>query len=135
MFRILLERGSQSLISRLTLVEIESVLAVKVRSREIDAQGVETVRRCLRADLNQRRLMLGPHLEARHYQSARVLLRRYGVKEGLRTLDALQLADALDLKRSKSISVVVSADQRLVRVARLAGCATVNPAEPGPLVI
>ena len=45
-----------------------------------------------------------------HFQSARKLLVLYGVAEGLRTLDALQLAVALDLQRAGQISVLVAAD-------------------------
>jgi PIN domain nuclease of toxin-antitoxin system len=38
--RVLSEPGSQHLISRLTIVEMESVLALKVRTGEIDQQAV-----------------------------------------------------------------------------------------------
>jgi len=114
---------------------MESVLAIKVRTGEIDQQDAETARRCLRADLSQRRLMVGPPIEARHYQTARMLLVRYGVAEGLRTLDALQLAIALDLRQFGLIAVIVAADQRLCRVASLAGCAALNPEKPGPLIV
>ena len=95
--RFVREPGSQALISRLCIVEMESVLAIKVRTGEIDQHDADTARRCLRADLRQRRLMIGPPIQEHHYQTARMLLVRYGVSEGLRTLDALQLAIALDL--------------------------------------
>ena len=94
MDQIVSEPGSRSIISRLSIVEMESVLATKVRTREIDQIGLELGRRCLRADLFQGRLMLGPPLESRHYQAARLLLVRFGASEGLRTLDALQLGVA-----------------------------------------
>lgn len=51
----------------------------------------------------------------------------------LRTLDALQLAVALDLRRLGQIDVLVAADQRLCRVASMAGCSVVNPEKPGPV--
>lgn len=135
MDRILKEPGSRSLISRLSIVEMESVLPIKVRTGEIDQQDVETARRCLRADLSQRRLLVGPPIRTHHYQTARTLLVRYGAAEGLRTLDALQLAIALDLQQFGLIAVIVAADQRLCRVATLAGCPAVNPEKPGPLVV
>lgn len=131
--RIVQEPGSRSTISRLSIVEMESVLATKVRTGEIDEQQVEIARRCLRADLSQRRLLIGPPIQAGHYHTARILLAKYGVTEGLRTLDALQLAIALDLKQTGQITVLVSADQRLCRVATLAGCPAVNPEKPGPV--
>ena len=40
--------GSQFVISRLSIVEMESVLATKVRTREIDQAGVDIGRRGLR---------------------------------------------------------------------------------------
>jgi hypothetical protein len=51
----------------------------------------------VRADLSQRRLLVGPPIQARHYNTARILLVRYGATEGLRTLDTLQLGIALVL--------------------------------------
>ena len=114
--RVISEPGSQSLISRLSIVELESVLALKMRTGEIDQHNAETARRCLRADLRQRRLLVGPPVQAHHYQTARTLLMRYGVTEGLRTLDALQLAIALDLRQCGLAAVIIAADQRLCRV-------------------
>src|SRR6266481_122724 len=88
--RILREPGSRSLISRLSIVEMESVLALKMGTGELNQGDVEIARRCLRADLSQQRVTVGPPIWGRHYQEARALLVRYGVAEGLRTLDALQ---------------------------------------------
>jgi predicted nucleic acid-binding protein len=116
-------------------VEIESVFAVKVRTGEIDQRDVDIARRALRADLSQRRLLVGPPIQTHHYQTARTLLVRYGATEGLRTLDALQLAVALDLVQVGVITVIVAADLKLCRVASLAGCSAVNPEKPGPLVV
>jgi uncharacterized protein len=135
MDRILREPGSQSLISRLSIVEMESVFAVKVRTGEIDQRDVEIARRSLRADLSRQRLLVGPPIQTHHYQTARTLLVRYGAAEGLRTLDALQLAVALGLLQIGLITVIVAADQKLCRVAVLAGCSAVNPEKPGPLVV
>jgi predicted nucleic acid-binding protein len=131
--RILIE--PRSFISRLSIVEMESVFAIKVRTGEIDGRDVELARRCLRADLSQQRLFTSPPVRADHYHVARTLLVRYGAEEGLRTLDALQLAFALDLHRLGLVAVVVAADQTLCRVASLAGCVSLNPERPGPLVV
>ncbi len=134
MDRIVTEPGSRSTISRLSIVEMESVLATKVRTGEIDEQQVEIARRCLRADLSQRRLLVGPAIQAHHFHSARILLAKYGATEGLRTLDGLQLAMALDLKQTGQITLLVAADQRLCRVAEMAGCPAANPEKPGPVL-
>lgn len=100
MDRIVDQAGSRSLISTLSIVELESVLAIKMRTGE-----------------------------------TRKLLVRYAAQEGLRTLDALQLAMALDLRQAAHISVLVTSDQRLLRVTALAGCSAVNPEHSGPLLI
>lgn len=129
--RLVQQPGSMVVVSRLSLIEMESVFAIKVRTGELDSSGQEMARRRLRADVAQGRIMIGPPIEERHYQSARRLLTRYGVEMALRTLDSLQLALALDLHQAGQISVIVAADQRLCRVAEASGCSTINPAEPG----
>ena len=135
MDRILEQLGSRSLISHLSIVELESVLAIKTRTGEIDQPALKVARRRFRADLARQRLIVAPPVHERHFQSARKLLVQYGVGEGLRTLDALQLAIALDLQRLGHIAALVAADQRLYRVAPLAGCTAINPEEPGPILI
>ena len=95
MDRILEQPGSRSLISNLSIVELESVLAIKTRTGEINQQSLEIARRRFRADLARQRLLVAPSLHEGHFQRARKLLVRYGVAEGLRTLDALQLAMSL----------------------------------------
>lgn len=134
MDRILEERGSRSIISHLSIVEMESVLAIKMRTGEIDEPAMEIARRRFRADLAQQRLLVAPPVLEHHFHSARKLLVQYGVSEGLRTLDALQLAIALDLRQLGQIGVLAAADQRLCRVASIAGCASVNPEKPGPVL-
>lgn len=117
--RILEDRGSRSLISHMSIVEMESVLAIKRRTREIDEAAMEIARRRFRADLAQQRIFVVPPVLEHHFHSARRLLVQYGVSEGLRTLDALQLAIALDLRQLGQISVLVAADQRLCRVGSM----------------
>jgi len=134
MDRILEQSGSRSLISNLSIVELESVLAIKTRTGEINQQSLEIARRRFRADLARQRLLVASVSEG-HFQSARKLLVQYGVAEGLRTLDALQLAIALDLRQMGHITVLVAADQRLCRVASLAGCSAVNPEQPSPILV
>ena len=135
MDRVLDEIGSRSLISRLSIVELESVLAIKVRTGEINPAALQIARRRFRADLARQRLIVAPPVHEGHFQRARKLLVQYGVDEGLRTLDALQLAIALDLHRQGYVTVLVAADKRLCRVAPLAGCTAINPEQPGPILV
>ena len=132
--RIFSEPASQHLISRLTIVELESVFALKVRTGEIDQQTVLIARRRLEADLGRSRL-LAAAMNDDHFRIARQLLIQHGVTEALRTLDALQLSIALTLKRAGLVTVFVAADQRLCRVAALAGFAVINPEQPASIVI
>jgi predicted nucleic acid-binding protein len=134
MDRILEQLGSRSLISHLSIVELESVLAIKTKTGEIDRQALQIARRRFQADIARQRLLVAPPVHERHFHSARRLLIRYGVPEGLRTLDALQLAIALDLRQLGQVDVLVAADQRLCRVASAAGCSAVNPEKPGPVL-
>ena len=68
---LIAQPSARRLISRLSLVEMESVFAIKVRTGELDATGREYARRRLRADVSQNRILVGPRIEDRHYQTAR----------------------------------------------------------------
>ena len=129
--RILDQPGSKGIVSRLSLVEMESVFATKVRTGALDENGRSLALRRLRADIARNRLIVGPAIEPKHYRAAAKLLRVHGASRGLRTLDALQLAVALDMLDASSISVMVSADKRLCEVAEVCGCPAVDPANPG----
>jgi predicted nucleic acid-binding protein len=129
--RILNHPGSRGIVSRLSLVEMESVFAIKVRTGALDENGRSLALRRLRADIARDRLVVGPPIEPKHYRSAAKLLRIHGVSRGLRTLDALQLAVALDMLEASWISVMVSADKRLCEVAEVCGCPAVDPTNPG----
>ena len=87
--------------------------------------------RRLRADMARERLAAGPPMEPKHYRSAARLLRLHGVSRGLRTLDALQLAVALDMLEASRISSMMSADRRLCEVAEACGCPAIDPVRPG----
>ena len=123
--------GSKGIVSRLSLVEMESVFAIKVRTGVLDENGRSLALRRLCADIARDRLIVGPPIEQKHYRSAAKLLRLHGVTRGLRTLDALQLAVALDLLDASWISMILSADKRLREVAEACGCPAIDPANSG----
>jgi uncharacterized protein with PIN domain len=56
--RIAAEADSRRFISRFTILEMESVLALKFRTGEIDEQSWTLARRRLEADLGSRRLLV-----------------------------------------------------------------------------
>ena len=127
--RIVAEPGLHRFISRFTILEMESVLALKFRTGEIDEHSLITARRRLEADLGSRRLLVATVSDA-HLRGARQLLIDHGRTEALRGPDALQLSVALGLKRTGLVSVFVAADQKLCRVAMIEGFTTLNPEQP-----
>jgi predicted nucleic acid-binding protein len=127
--RIVVEPGSQRFISRFTILEMESVLALKFRIGEIDEHSLLAARRRLEADLGSRRLLVAT-VSDEHLRAARQLLIDHGRTEALRGPDALQLSVALGLKQAGLVSVFVAADQKLCRVAIIEGFTTINPEQP-----
>jgi predicted nucleic acid-binding protein len=127
--RVVAEPDSRRFISRFTILEMESVLALKFRTGEIDAQSMLIARRRLEADLGSRRLLVATVSDDQH-RRARQLLIAHGRTEALRGPDALQLSVALGLKRAGLVSVFVAADQKLCRVAIIEGFTTLNPERP-----
>ena len=79
--------------------------------------------------------MLGPPVQPRHFHAARLLLVRYGASEGLRTLDALQLAIALDLKGAGQIATLVAADREAVSCRSVGGLPSRKPRKTKPRYI
>jgi predicted nucleic acid-binding protein len=118
-------------VSPLSLIEMESVLATKARVGQLSQSGVEVARRKFRLDLAKRRLHLSPEFEKRHFEYARTRVAIYGIGEGLRSLDALQLSMAIHLLTGGLLHYLVAADQTLCRVARLENLNAIDPQSPG----
>ena len=127
--RVVAEPDSRRFISRFTILEMESVLALKFRTGEINERSMLIARRRLEADLGSRRLLVAT-VSDDHLRGARQLLIDHGRTEALRGPDALQLSVALGLKRAGLVSVFVAADQKLCRVAIIEGFTTLNPEQP-----
>ena len=129
MDRIITEPCSHRFISRFTILEMESVLALKLRTGEIDEHSLLTARRRIEADLATRRL-LAATVSDQHLREARQLLIHHGRTEALRGPDALQLAVALGVKRAGLVSTFVAADQKLCRIAMSERFTVLNPEQP-----
>jgi predicted nucleic acid-binding protein len=117
-------------VSRLSVLEIVSVFAGKVRAGAISVADFDSLRRRFSADLTKTKRLTGTRHLVAHYQEAERLLRQHGPIRRLRTLDALQLAVAIDLHRKKAISRVVSADRDLLAVAMVEGLGVFDPENP-----
>ncbi|MCI0681310.1 MAG: type II toxin-antitoxin system VapC family toxin [Gemmataceae bacterium] len=118
--------NATQVISRLSVVEFHSVFAKKVRIGELNAASFHKLTRRFRGDVAARRLRV-VRLTAAHFQSAERLIRRIGLTNGLRTLDALQLAVAISLNEPAQPIEFICADKSLGALAVAEGLAVVNP--------
>lgn len=116
-------------VSRLTLVECQSAFAMKVRMGLISVDEFRLLRQRLRADVH-RRLVVVARMFRRHFDLAETLLVKHSLVQRLRTLDALHLAIALDLRAKGTINSLVSADTVLVSLAKSEGLPVFNPLAP-----
>lgn len=120
---------STAVISRLSVVEFHSVFAKKVRLGELKAGDFQKLTRRFRGDVAARRLRV-VRLTAAHFQSADRLIRRIGLSNNLRTLDALQLAVAISLNETGEPTDFVCADLALCAMAVAEGLSVTNPELP-----
>jgi len=113
-------------LSRLGVIELQSVFARKVLTGEISTDDVGVLRARFLNDLRQRSLRVTA-LTALHYDAAERLVQEHGARLRLRTLDALQLAVALDLTGRGLASRFVTADKTLCEVAQELRLSVWNP--------
>jgi len=124
------ERGSEDVetlllaaervfVSRLSIVEMASALAKKHRSGMIGDKTETRIWNAFQSDLRSDRVASVP-LDDGLVDHASSLVRELGAREGLRSLDALQLAAAMTRRRA----LFLSADRRLTKIAALVGLST-----------
>ena len=121
--------GAQIRISRLTVVELRSVFAIKVRTQVVTQEDVSLLLRQFQEDVVSRKF----HVFAVHeseFALAERLIERYAFDKPLRTLDAVQLAVALGLNSQGLIDHFVAADAALCEVAALEGLSVLDPEHP-----
>lgn len=113
------ESESTRMISELTIVEFASAFQRLNNNGEIDAVVMNHALERFTADTTDLIVVL-------EFRSDVIKLARESVlRHGIRTLDALQLAAALNAKSESP--VFVSADEPLVQAARASGLAILNP--------
>ena len=117
------------LISRLTLVEIQSVFAIKVRTGVLTKEDAELLRQRVVAHVASGDFELYTLADS-HYAAAERLVTRYGFDHRVRTLDALHLAVAADLREQGLLDYFVAADKAICDVAVLEQFSVVNPETP-----
>jgi predicted nucleic acid-binding protein len=126
---IFAESGHTVRISTLTLLEVQSVFAMKVRSHVITRAQAGGLRARMLLDMAADEFQVFG-LSAYHFDTAEGLLGRHSFTHPLRTLDALQLAVALDLNEQGYLDHFVVSDKALAEVATVEGLAVRNPEVP-----
>ena len=124
--RILTEQGSRYFISRLSAVEIQSVFASKARSQTITLQALQNLQQRFAGDLSSRRFQVMKVFPG-NLREAERLIKKYAPTRSFRTLDAIQLTFALELRRKGSLDYFVCADDRFCAVAQAEGFSVINP--------
>jgi len=127
--RIWADPGHALFISGVGVVEAVSVFAGKVRTGQLAAAAFDVLRKRFLNDVGHRRPKL-VRLLVRHFKDAERLIRQYGLAQRIRTLDALQLAVALDLRNRGLIDNLLSSDKHLLTAARAEGILVIDPENP-----
>ncbi len=107
-------------ISKLSFVEVQSVFAMKVRGGVINQGEAGALRTRLMADIAAGDIEVFD-MTADHFATAERLIGRHSFSHRFRTLDALQLAVALDLSNQGLLDYFVVADKALGGVATIEG--------------
>jgi predicted nucleic acid-binding protein len=119
-------RDSVVRISRLSVAELTSAFAIKVRTHSIEREDADVFLRQFRRDLVNGTLRVFSIGES-EFSMGELLVQRYAFTKRLRALDALQLAVALELRDQKLADHFVAADTILCEVAGLEGLSVINP--------
>lgn len=122
-------QGNLIRVSRLTVAELTSAFAIKVRTQSISREDADVFLRQFRGDVNRGKLEVFSIGES-EFAMAELLVERYAFEFRLRALDALQLAVASELRSQKLVDTLVAADAILCEVARLEGFSVINPEHP-----
>lgn len=118
--------GNRILISRLASAEVTSAFAIKVRTQIISRDDAAMFLRHYRRDIVTGRLEVFSVAES-EFITTEQLIERYAFELRLRTLDAVQLAVALELRAQGLVDHFVAADRILCDVAAREGFSVVYP--------
>lgn len=126
----LLERQeNRHYISRLTGVELDSAFARLIRTGFIQEEDFNIFKKRFLADLKNKKLQV-VRLLSRHFKMAEELIEKHGFEKGIRTLDAIQLSVALDMKDRVDLNYFVCSDSNLCKIAEQEGLLVINPLNP-----
>jgi predicted nucleic acid-binding protein len=127
--RILHEPSSRFYISRLAVVEVHRAFAGKARINLLSADELVELRHYFYGDLRGRRFRVKRFYDF-HFHAAVRLVLKHGPALGtplLRSLDALHLAVALDIRAREGLDFFVCADKDLCTIAEAEQLSVFNP--------
>lgn len=124
--RIFEEKESRYVISRLSSVEIQSVFAGKARNKKITPDELRKLQQRFAVDLSSRRFQVLKVFPS-HFREAERLIKKHAPTKSFRSLDALQLSFALELKKKGALDYFVCADDRFCVIAQDEGLSVINP--------
>jgi predicted nucleic acid-binding protein len=114
--RLFNERGNKLFVSSLALVEVHSAFARLVREGAITEEDFARVIARMESEISARILTVSA-VTTRRLDAAAAILRNYGPTNNIRTLDAIQLANAQALHARGRIAAFVAADKKLMASA------------------
>jgi predicted nucleic acid-binding protein len=124
--RIIAESGARHYLSWLTIVELHSALAQRVRTRDITARKLKTLSTKIKTDVARHPFHVVRMAES-YFDHAVDLILKHGPKQRLRAGDSLHLAIALRLQQIGLIDRFVTADTVLSAVGATEGLIVFNP--------
>ena len=122
------ENDAVIFISEIGTVETHSALVKKVRIKELAKDKMDKALQSFYDDCVSERVRIVP-MESAYYQKAIIWLMTLGIKENVRTLDAVQLSVASAISERRGLAYFVCADPVLCTIAQLVGLEVINPAE------
>lgn len=120
---------NQISISRLSVAEWHSAIARYIRTGIFTTEEFQTLRAGFLSDIRTRKVHILP-LERVHQNRAVGLLVKHSPTKSLRTLDALQLAVALDLNNHTPLDHFICADIHFCQIATQEALPVLNPESP-----
>ena len=115
-----------AIVSRLSVVEFGSVMALKVRTGALTPTDADLLLDQLFASIEAGEFIVESIADEVFDQALR-LINEYGRQKSLKILDALHLATALRLSRSSPLATFVTSDRALSKVAEAAGLRVLFP--------
>ncbi|MEW5815284.1 MAG: type II toxin-antitoxin system VapC family toxin [Spirochaetota bacterium] len=116
------EESSISYISRLAVIEFHSALYRKYRENELNEDDLNGIKETFKNDIDNTQYEI-IEIEEQLPQQAIELIMKYGKNQGIKTLDALQVAFA---EKAEDFTFVTS-DKNLIKILKQLNIDIANP--------